>query len=375
MKKLIPLILACVSLLTGCGGSSIYANYREVEHLLPVQTLGIDASEAGTRLSVSGMGGGSTEGGGSVISREGDSIISALRSLQNYAAEQELYYSHCQYLLLGEGYAGEKAGEALDFVARDNQLRLGLSLFAVRGEASELISGPGEEKNYEISKVLSSVVRDSKNDGLSHVFSCRETIRSLSRSGAALVCALSPAKTEKSVFPESKDSVTAVPWGYGVLREGKLVGWIEPDISQAASLILGHPGSAGPRLSDGQGGHIVFEYSDGRVKVQDLGGGRMKLSATLTATLAEPDTAGHHITDSRLLSEFETALSEDMKGKMEKVLALSKELDADFLELGSHLREKPDSWPASAQFQVECQVKIDFSRELADKMGTSGGGE
>ena len=373
MKRIIPLILACVLPLSGCGGGSIYANYREVEHLQPVRALGIDASEMGVRLSVSSLGQSASQSGAKIISREDSSIIRALRSLQNYAADQELYYAHTQHLLLGEQYARERAAEALDFVARDPQLRLGIGLFAVRGEAKELLSGPGDE-GYEISRVLSSVVRDTKNNGLSHVFSCRETIRSLSRSGAALVCALSPAKTEDSVFL-SKGGVTAVPWGYGVLREGALVGWIEPDISQAAGLILGHMGSAGPTLPDGEGGSISFEYSDGKVKVEDMGGGRLKLSAQLQATLAEPDTDTAHITDRGLLSELEKALSEDMKGKIEAVLALSKELDADFLELGSYLREKPEDFPASAEFQVECRVKIDYSRELADKMGTSGGGE
>ena len=371
MRRVIPLMLGCVLLLSGCGGGSIYTNFREVEHLLPVQTLGIDSSGEGLRLSISGGGGGSQSA--AVLSREGEGILAALRSLQNYASEQELYYAHAQYLLLGENYAREKAGEALDFVARDTQMRLGLSLFAVRGDAEELISGPGAD-SYEISKTLSGIARDTGNDGLSHVFSVRETIRSLSRSGAALVCALSPAKTEGSVFMGG-EGITAVPWGYGVLRGGELVGWIEPEDSQAASLILGHMGSAGPILPDGNGGGIAFEYSSGQVKVEDLGGGRLKLSAKLKASLAEPDTAAEHITDRALLTRFEKELAEDMKGKMERVLALSKDLKADFLELGSHLRQKPEDFPASAEFQVECRVEIDFSRELADKMGTSGGGE
>lgn len=372
MKKIIALALASALLLTGCGsGGSMYSNYREVEHLQPVQALGMDASELGVRLSVS-CAQSSQQSSGGIISREDSSLVRALRSLQNYAAEQELYYAHAQYLLLGEDYARKKASEALDFVARDTQLRLGLSLFAVRGEAAELITGPGD-KSYEISKALSSIERDSKIGGLSHVFSCRETIRALAEHGAALVCALSPAKTEDSVFL-SEAGLTAVPVGYGILHGDSLVEWIDTDISQAASLIMGHLGTAGPMLPDGEGGTLNFEYSDGKVKVTHLGGNRLRIEASLRANLAEPDTDIRHITDSELLSRMEKALGEDMKGKMEAVLSLSKELKADFLGLGAYLREKPEDWPASAEFEVLCEARIDYSRELADKMGANGGG-
>ncbi len=371
MRKVIVPILAASLLLTGCSGGSMYANYREVEHLQIVQTLGMDSSHMGVRLSVS-CSKPSPQSSGGIISREGEGLIAALRSLQNYAAEQELYYAHATSLLLGESYARKKGAEALDFVARDSQLRLGLKLYAVRGEAYELITGPGDE-SYEISRTLSSIQRDSEASGLSHVFSARETIRALSDHGAALICALSPAKTEDSVFM-AEGGITAVPLGYGVLKDGLLVGWIEPDISAAASLIMGHPGSAGPRLPDGQGGYVSLELLHGRVRVKPLGGNRLRLEAEIEAAIAEPDTAQSHITDRQLLSRLEEALARDMAAKMEAVLALSKELEADFLGLGAYLSEKPDGWPASAEFEVQCQAKINYSREMADKMDSGGEG-
>lgn len=373
MKKLIAAALAAALLLSGCGAGQrgVLSNYREVEHLQPVQTLGMDASDIGVRLTVS-CPKPSAQSPGSIISREGSGIIHALSSLQNYAAEQELYYAHAQYLLLGEDYAREKAGEALDFVARDTQLRLGLGLFVVRGEAKELISGPGEE-SYEISRTLSSIRRDTEAQGLSHVFSCRETIRKLSEQGAALVCAISAADTGDSVFL-SESGLTAVPLGYGILRGDGLVGWIEPDVSQAANLLMGHLGSAGPILPDGEGGSLSFEYSRGRVKIRPLGRDALRIEAEITASLAEPDTAREHISDSDFLRGLEQALAEDMEGKIMEVLSLSRELDADFLGLGGYLKEKSPDWPASAEFELSCSAKIDYSRELADKMGTSGGG-
>ena len=372
MKKAGILMLALALLLSGCSkaGGSMYSNRREIERLQSVQVLGLDSAGEGIRLSLSCAL--PSEEGAAVLSREGGSFLQCLRSLENYAADRELYYAHAQYLLLGEDFAREGAEDALDFAARDTQLRLGIELFAVRGDALELISGP-EGQGYEISKTLSGIERDSESQGLSRVFTCRETIKNLSQYGAALVCAISPAETEGSVFPEGS-GITAVPVGYGILRGDSLVGWIEPEISQAANIIMGKPGSAGPSLSDGKGGEISFEYSGGGVKIIPAGKNRLRIEAEITATLAEPDTATEHITDSEMLSALEKALARDMEEKMAAVLGLYREYDADFLGLGSYLEERDHLWPGGGEFETVCRAKIDYTRELADKMDTEGGG-
>ena len=384
MKKLIALLTALASLmLCGCG-SSIFSNYRETEHLQLVQALGADTdADGGVTLSVSCAKPAQSSSGG-IISRSGESILRAMRSLQNYSADQQLYYAHTQYLLMGEDYARKSADELFDFAARDTQLRLGLYLFVVReAEARELISGPGEE-SYEISKTLSSVRRNTKAEGTSHVFTLRETLRSLSESGAALVCALRSADTEGSVFL-LEPGTTAVADGYGILVGGQLSGWLDADISQAANLILGHLGSAGPSFPDGRGGLLSLEYDEGSASIRARWGADgslegVDIEAKLRANLAEPDTDIEHITDRELLSRLEDALERDMKKKIEAVLEQSRTLNADFLGLKSRLSqfdgEKIDSlgedWLKKAKFSVSCEAKISYTRELGDKMSSGG---
>ena len=58
MKRCLPLILALSLLLSGCSGS-IFTNYREIEQMQLIQTLGVD--RIGNRLSVSVSGGHSSE--------------------------------------------------------------------------------------------------------------------------------------------------------------------------------------------------------------------------------------------------------------------------------------------------------------------------
>lgn len=361
MKKLIPLFTAAALLLSGCQGS-IYSNYRETERIRCVETLGLDSGEKLTRLSLS-----SPEGEGGSLSREAESILRCLASAQSYAADKELYYAHSQFLLLGEDYAREYASEALDFVARDNQLRLGLDLFIVKGgEASELISGGGET---DIGKTLSGLRREWESSGRSRVFTCREVIRSLSRHGAAAVCALSGVKN-----PDG--SLGAVPDGYAVLKDGRLAGYVPREQVVAANLLLGKAGNPVLSVPDGEGGMVELVLSKSKLKISQ-GGGRFFVKARLTVSLAEPDTPRQHITDREYLAALEETLAAELEDSTKALLELSKALEADFLGLGSYLKssEKGENWLKNAVFDLDYEVKIDYSRALADKMGTTGGGE
>ena len=389
MKKYLSLLLAASCfLLSGCGGSgSIYSNYRATEHLLPVEVLGADSAEGGAiNLSVSCQKLSSDSSGG-IISRSAGSITRALSSLQDFSADRQLYYSHAEYVLMGEDYAQKGSKTLFDFIARDNQLRLGIYLFVVKGgSAGELICGPGED-SYEVSKTLSSILRDTRTQGGSHVFTARETIRSLSDHGAALVCALRPYTTEGSVFL-LEAGVNPVAEGYGILKGDALVGFVPAEISQAANLLLGNMGSAGITLSDGEGGRLSLEYEKGSAKVEPkwAADGSLEsigIKAKLKANLAEPDTDIQQVTDKDFLKKMEETLSRDMEDKISSLLSLSRELDADFLGLKSHLRQSdpdnaadlPDSWLKNADFDIECQTKISYTRELGDRMSAEGGGE
>ncbi len=391
MKKLIALTVAALTLLlSGCGSSSgsIFSNYRETEHLQLVQAFGADTSEDGESVTISvSCTKPAQNSSGGIISHSGESIVRAMDSLQNYSADQQLYYSHAEYVLMGEEYAKGRAKNLFDFIARDTQLRLGIYLFVVKGSsAQELITGPGEE-SYELGRTLSSVRRDTEDEGTSHVFTARETLRSLSQSGAALICALRPVSTEDVVFLLDP-GITAVAEGYGVLKDGVLAGYIGPEVSQAVNLIMGKIGTAGVSIPDGRGGRLNLEYEGGSTKISpkwaaDGSLESIEVKAKLEANLAEPDSDIQNVTDSELLKSLEEALGKDMKGKMEEVLAFSRELDADFLGIGSYLRQSDaektaqlgEDWLKNAKFSVKCEAKISYTRELGDQMGSEGGGQ
>lgn len=99
--------LVLAALLTGCSGGSIYSNYRELEQLMVIQTMGFDWTESGVRLSASsgsdsaggGGGGGGSESGteqsGSAgvarLAAEAPSFTLAEEKMQDYSAREDLF--------------------------------------------------------------------------------------------------------------------------------------------------------------------------------------------------------------------------------------------------------------------------------------------
>ena len=380
---LLIIIIVCL-LLSGCGFSgSIYSNYRAIEDLQLIQTLGIDRT--GTRSTLSAAASATEESGTpTILRRSGGSILEAMDSLQDYTTRGELFFAHVQYILLGQDYAEQGVGKLLDFVERDVHMRLGTGLFVLcGGTAEELITGPGEA-DYDIAEVLASVKRDLELRGDSHVYTFRETAVDLSECGAALVCALKTVETEGSIFPE-EDSLTAVPVGYGVLRSDRLAGFLEGRAAEAVSLLTGNLGTVPRRVPDGSGGEITLEYGgSAELKPQwnaDGSPSPMEVEAKLTAVIGELDSDRERLMDDAYLDFLEDKLSRQIEEDIRGVLAQSQTMDADFLGLGRKLRLSdgknfaalPGTWLQDMEFDVCAEAKIVRSYDLDNPVQTEGG--
>ena len=137
-------IIIIVSLLAGCAGGGIYANYSAIEDLQLVKTLAVDRAGAeGTALTVST---GSGAGKASLVVRgEGGGLLEAIDALRDRTPRGELFFDHTRFIVLGEDYAAAGIRALLDFTERDVQLRLGTELFVLRGaEAGPLVTAAAE---------------------------------------------------------------------------------------------------------------------------------------------------------------------------------------------------------------------------------------
>lgn len=358
MKKafLLLYIILFSPLLTGCG--SIYSNFREVEHLLVIQTMGIDQGQGGIELSLASA---ADKGSGPIrLSGQGESITTAIDRVRRRSYEDELFCSHINHIVLGEECARQGVEDIIAYICRSPDIRIDVPLYVVQGgKAADLVMESGSD-TIGASEILNGVQvsLDGRDDFRS--FTAAEVARSLARHGSALICALEYTDAAKDSEEESK---TATVSGYAVIRNGALCGFLDRDQAIAAGLLLNDPGISDITVRGADRKSVTIEIDRGSSTVQPLRDDAGKLigleiyvQVGASVAEAEGDPAG---TD-YLTAQLEAAVSRQIG----MLLRSAKELGADFLGLGSRIeRLMPDEFRESGSFaevlpELELRVHV-----------------
>ena len=371
--KRISAALLALGLLTGCGaGRGIYANFRPIEDLLPVETLGIDRIDGGALHLAAAVEKGT--GSARAVEARAPGLAQGLEALQERAGGGRLFFSHCQSFVLGEDYARAGIGGLLDYVERDIHTRMGTRLYVVReSTAAALVAGGGD-----VTALLAAVRSETDARGDSHVFDVRETAVALSEQGAALICALRPVRDGDGVL-------SAVPAGFGLLVDGRLVGYLDGGEARAASLLLGVLGSAALEAElPADGGAATLVMRCGAPDIRFRRGADGALTAEIRAApeieLAAEE-GGADLTAPAAVAALTAAVNERFRADIKAVFMRAKAMDADFLGLGRALRRGgadpaalPPGWLCALDIEITVEAALTRSDGLGAPLGTTGGG-
>ena len=345
----IAAVLVLAALLTGCSGGSIYSNYRELEQLMVIQTLGFDRTSGGVRLSASsgsdsaGGGGGGESGaeqsgsaGVARLAAEAPSFTLAEEKMQDYSAREDLFFAHTAYIAVGGASAKESLKPFLDYIERSTDLRLDIPLFVVtNGTASELVLGAGGE-TYDATSVLRSLERNIILRGDGVIFSAAEVVSSLDENGCALITAVKSVKADKAVKEAKAAELTAIPDGFAVIKNGRAVGSVPVDCAKGVNVLQNKVGPSSVKLRVGNDTATV-QLDKCACRIMPMfGGGRLvglDVKITLSAALSET-------TGSVGVQELNRALADEVERWVTQVLDISRSLECDFLQLGKVLERK-----------------------------------
>ena len=379
LSRLIAAALA-LSLLSGCSlGRGVYSNYRPLEELRLVETFGLDLDGDGLLLSASALPDAS---GGAVLSARAAALAPGLEALQDRAVRGQVFFAHTQYLVLGQSYAEAGVGGLFDYVERDIHTRMGTGLFVVRdGTAASLVTGAGAD--WDVSGVLASVRRETAARGDSHVFDLRETAVELSEYGAALVCALRIVSSSGGVY-DVQPGLAAVPAGFGVLKDGRLIGFLDESEALAASLLRGTLGAVPVLLPDGSGGAVTVEVRCARpeLRCSRTADGKLllEIAAKPEAVIAAAD-GGADVTDASALEAMTAALNARVRDAIAHTVSRAQAMDADFPAFGRALRLSgvdpaalPPDWLRTLAVCVTADTTLTRSYDMGAPAGMNGGG-
>ena len=377
-RRALALLLAAGMLCSGCSTGAISSNYRAVEDLELIQTIGVDRAPEGVCLSAA-TGKACENEAPKRMTQSGVSMLAALDQLQDR--------TQTSYLLLGEEAAAAGGlAPLLDFIARDPDMRLSAPLFIVRGgTAQQAVMETGDDKT-DVTEALAALEKDITLDGASHAYTCTDIARALAGSGCAVVGAVACVRT-----PEGEGGKLALaPAGYAIFRDGDYVGSIEPETALGASMLLGVAGHGDLAVTDRDGSTVMLTLDTCKTDFRPVWGGdgtlaRVDVTLKLRAGIAELRVP-RRITAREYQDELNAALAALVTGWAEDVIAASQALGADFLGVGQALAigcgrrwaAIRDDWPAVWQsVPVRVTVKADVGRtfDLRDGIDTSGGGK
>lgn len=360
MKKLLLLTcLLCLLALGGCTG--IYANTREVEDLLVIQTMGLDDDAAGVRLTLASGAGAGADSTPLRLEGRGPSITAAIERVRSLANEEDLFCSHISHVLVGESAARRGIERELAYICRAPELRLSVPVYVLRGaDAADAVLGTGNGR-YGICDALDSVNGDVKLRGDGHLTTAADIARDLARQGSALICtvefvpsaeketpsdggaqeALRRDEETKSPPESGEQLMTVAAAGYGVLKDGRLCAFISREQAVAVGLLLGETGPCELLVTGRDGRETTLSLERGSAELRPVwaeDGALTRLDVDVRAEAAVAETDGSvglaAVPETEeLRALLESALSE----RLAAVLQLSKQQRADFLGLESRL--------------------------------------
>ena len=228
MKRLFACIWIC-ALLTGCRGGLPYA--REMGDTALLRTMGLDRVGTGVELTVSTAG----RSGGEealVMSAVGESIPAAALAVQSLG-DRYAYYGYVDQLLLGEELAAEGIEAVIDHLAREAELGLGVQLWVVRGatagQAMKTAGGKG------VPERLVQLNTDRQLGAANMTCTAAELMTVLAREGSTCLPALEWVEAREGDGGEGVGMLASN--GYAVIRQGKLVCWIEREAARGVELL------------------------------------------------------------------------------------------------------------------------------------------
>lgn len=370
MKKLLSVILSLnLLILSGCSG--LYSNFRELEQIRVIQTMGLDYIPGGVQLTLSSANVENEDETALCVSGSGSSISEALDHIQSNSSQDDLFLSHIKQLLIGEQSAKHGLEPCLSYICRSRDLRIDTPLFIVKDKtAKETMSGSGSG-GKGISEIFQALETTESEQHNSRILRASEVINNLAKYGGALISAV-----EYTVSAEdSKDDeqeMTAVLSGYAVIKDSELCGYIDMENSLGADFLLNRVGIADILITDRLGRPISMEISSGGSEIKPVWEENklkgldvfINVKAMVLEMQEDEQLMSEELSD-YLISQLESYVS----SKAAYVLQMSRKLQTDFLGLAGIVNmDSPIKFRGMAESFADVlpalEIKVSVSGEL-----------
>lgn len=383
MKKAIrtmtySVLLGVLIIISGCWDS------KEVENLA-ITTLiacdkitenGVDQWQVSARiLDMSGAGSGesSKKASGSEILIKGTGLTfqEAIQDLTKRLPSR-IFYEHNAAIIIGERVAKEELPNLIGNVLRFPGTRLRTYILISRGEAFQALQTKPELVPL-LSKELKMIVdRTAEQTGSSAKVTVLDFAKQLSRTDRDPV--LPAIKIHSAEEGEKTGSPSIVIEGLGIIRKSKLIGWLNQDETMGYLFLTDKSSTSQISIST-EYDNTLYSYFlssyESHIESELIGD-----TPSFTIKL-HTEGAIHEINKPVLELEEIPALEKAASQRIQEIaletISKSKEYDADFLGLNTHLhRHHPEEWAKIASDWREHFPNADIKVEVEAKVTNFG---
>ena len=255
----------------------------------------------------------------------------------------------------------------LDYFSRDVELGLGAQVWLVRGGTAQAAIEAGGETGVD--SRLSTLQTDSEMGAAGITRTAGEVFSSLLEQGCTYLPALRVAGSE-----ETEGQTVLLEAGYGVLRDGKLAGYLDGESAKGLELLTGQTAEDIIEV-DLPSGRVVARITEVSTRCEPIFQGEelagLRLRCRATAELAEfraPMDEGE-------LDQLREALEERESLRLQRVMDQLRRWGTDCTALGSQVgRADPARWEKLREnwerlfssVPLEISVQVSVSRTYGD---------
>ena len=370
MKRFL-LILICILFiaplihLSGCTQGR-FTDQRDIERLLPVQTMGFDRKDSGVSVTLA-TDSNLQNTSPLVLTGLASGIEPALTRLQDYTPKDDLYLDHVQYIIIGESMAKDDITPVLDWVERSPFMRMDTLVFLAKDSAEDTILSASGEMT-DINQRLQSLEQEAGARS-QHIYTLLDIASGLADRNSALCLAVEPVSSDGTVYSSqaSTPGKALLPAGYGVLKDGKLIAYLSQGETVGAMLFKQPPTGTEVEI---EGTTLKLLQGNASVSGQWSGEGTLvglSVTSHITASILEHDPS-----ENLDLDALNQAFADTAEQWLYDVVKHSQSLSCDFLALEDMiLSEKPKNGAAHdsmfwsdvfPSLPVTVQVKTEIQR-------------
>ena len=384
MKKFILYILiVCIPFISACSDVNIYSAHSEPEELAVIKTVGIDFEDGVVEVTAT-TGVGVDGKKAKTYTSKADTLAEAINAIQNGYLGDEAYFAHVSQIVIGENAGENGITEYLDYIGRNVYMRLSAEMYLVKGGTAKKLIEETTGETTAAADMLEAISKKSEFMAAGKVFTCKDMMASLAKSGTALIYVI---EAGEPLYTGGDDETLSIkPMGYAILKDGCVTEHLGASATEGAGILMGHTKSGMLTVEAAGYGEITLKITDIKTTYEPIfeNGKLAAVSVKIKTEMNIEESASDlNFINESLREEIERAAAAEIRDTIDAALKKSAELNEDFCGIGDKLylkhpykmMEEHRRWKDIynvLRFETEIETKLQRTYDMENSLNYTG---